>query len=146
DEQLQQARKMEAIGRLAGGVAHDFNNLLTVIRGNLDLVDRDATPDGPMSREPADAARAADRAPEVTAQLLTFSRQQVPTMRSLQLNAVVSETRSMLARVIGEEIRLETALASGLPPVEGDPGQLAQLVLNLVVNARDAMPGGGTIT
>lgn len=146
DEQLQQARKMEAIGRLAGGVAHDFNNLLTVIRGNLEMAVHDASSDSQLAHDLSDAVRAAERASELTAQLLMFSRHQVPSLRILQLNAVVSETRSMLARVIGEGIRLEMALAPDLPEVEGDPGQLAQMVLNLVLNARDAIPGGGTIT
>ena len=145
DEQLRQAQKLEAVGRLAGGVAHDFNNLLTVIQGNLDLVRSTPGADPEFGEALNDAARAADRAAGLTAQLLTFSRRQVAQLRVLQLNEVVAETRSMLLPVIGEGIQLDTELDDTIPPVEADPGQLSQVILNLVLNARDAMPGGGRV-
>lgn len=145
DEQLRESQKLEAVGQLAGGVAHDFNNLLTVIQGNLELVRSAPVQDPELAEALDDALRAADRAAGLTAQLLTFSRRQVPQRRILQLNEIVSETRSMLQRVIGEQVRLTTDLDAHLPPVEGDPGQLSQVILNLVLNARDAMPAGGEI-
>ncbi len=145
EEQLRESQKLEAVGQLAGGVAHDFNNLLTVIQGNLELVRSAPEQDPELAEALDDALRAADRAAGLTAQLLTFSRRQVSQRRILQLNEIVSETRSMLQRVIGEGVRLATDLDATLPPVEGDPGQLSQVILNLVLNARDAMPKGGEI-
>jgi len=146
EEQLQQARKLEAVGRLAGGVAHDFNNLLTVINGYADLlVSEQDLPPGAHEEinEILDASR---RAKSLTDQLLTYSRKQVRISQILDLNAQVSQMQSMLRRLIGEHIALVTDLAPDLGPVRADPGQLQQVILNLAVNARDSMGDGGTLT
>jgi PAS domain S-box-containing protein len=142
-QQLQQAMKMEAVGRLAGGVAHDFNNLLTAILGNLSLAQEhpEAAPE-----LLADAQGAAERAARLTQQLLAFSRKQIIAPRVLDLNALVTEVGRMLGRLVGEEVRLVTSLAEELWLVKVDAGQLEQVLVNLAVNARDAMPGGGTLT
>jgi two-component system, cell cycle sensor histidine kinase and response regulator CckA len=143
DEQLRQDQKMRAIGQLAGGLAHDFNNLLTVILGNVEpmLV---AIPPGERWRREAEQIRlAAERAAALTGQLLAFSRKQVVAPSTLDLNEVVRETEQMLERLIGEHIRLSTDFASELPRVRMDRSQVEQLLLNLTVNARDAMPEGG---
>jgi two-component system cell cycle sensor histidine kinase/response regulator CckA len=144
--QFLQAQKMEAVGRLAGGVAHDFNNLLTAIRGNADLVLLDLADDHPVREDVEEIRRASDRAASLTRQLLAFSRRQVlqPTRHSL--NATVREMQKMLRRLIGEDVHLQVALDPGLDTVRVDPGQMEQVVLNLAVNARDAMPGGGELT
>jgi signal transduction histidine kinase/CheY-like chemotaxis protein len=145
-ERLRQAHKMEAVGRLAGGVAHDFNNLLTIIRGNSDLL---------MDREGADnlhrrcveqIQKAASRAVSMTRQLLAFSRMQVLQPRVLDLNAVVADMGKMLPRLIGEHIEFSFLPDSQQALVKADPGQLEQVIMNLAVNARDAMPNGGTLT
>ncbi len=146
EQQLQQAQKMEAIGRLAGGVAHDFNNLLTVITGYGEvLLDRllpgDATRD-----QVGEMKKAADRAASLTRQLLAFSRQQVVSPRPLDLNLVVSDLDKMLRRLIGEDVSLTSVPTSGLGLVKADPGQVEQVLMNLAVNARDAMPQGGKLT
>jgi PAS domain S-box-containing protein len=146
EDQLRHAQKMEAIGRLAGGVAHDFNNLLTVINGYTDvLLDRIA--DG--STEHADLAmirEAGDRAAALTAQLLAFSRRTIIAPKALNLNVLVERLAKMCQRIIGERIALETRLETPLAAVMADAGQIEQVVMNLVVNARDAMPCGGTLT
>ncbi len=144
-EQLQQAMKMEAVGRLAGGVAHDFNNLLTAISGNLELAKLEVDPLHPLSQYLAEASHAVALAAEVTHQLLIFSRRQVIAPRNIDLNQLLTTLRKMLARLIGEHIRLETRLADHLGTVQADPGQFQQLVVNLCVNARDAMPEGGRL-
>jgi two-component system cell cycle sensor histidine kinase/response regulator CckA len=146
EDQLRQAQKMEAIGRLAGGVAHDFNNLLSVILGHLDLALDD--PAGPHASPETLAIiqRAAERASGLTRQLLAFSRKQVLQPRRVEMNEIVAETVKMLPRILGENVRVETELAHDLPPVRADAGQLAQVVMNLVVNAREAMPRGGVVT
>jgi PAS domain S-box-containing protein len=145
DEQLRHVQKMEAIGRLAGGVAHDFNNLLSVMRGNLDLaMDSVRSGQAPVE-EISEAIGAVDRASSLTRQLLTFSRRQVAQPRLLQLNNIVAELQGMLQRMIGEQIALQTELDPQLPRVEADPGQMEQVLLNLVVHARDAMPDGGEL-
>ncbi|MGB6429699.1 MAG: ATP-binding protein [Candidatus Acidiferrales bacterium] len=146
EEQLRQAHKMEAVGRLAGGVAHDFNNLLTIIRGNADiLADREGA-DYLQKRCVDQIRNASGRAVSMTRQLLAFSRMQVLQPRVLDLNTIVSEMGKMLPRLIGEHIEYFYAPEPKLAPVLADPGQLEQVILNLAVNARDAMPGGGKLT
>ncbi|HET8654184.1 MAG TPA: ATP-binding protein [Longimicrobiaceae bacterium] len=146
EEELRQAQKMEAIGRLAGGVAHDFNNLLTVISGQAQLL-RDEPGDADEALTSLEEIlQAADRASGLTRQLLAFSRRQVLEPRVLELNAVVSGVERMLRRLIGEDVQLSVSLAPEAGRVEADPGQLEQVLMNLSVNARDAMPGGGTLT
>ena len=146
-EQLRQAQKMESIGRLAGGIAHDFNNLLTAIRGYAELTllefDSNVAPDRDNVEQ---IARAADRAASLTSQLLAFSRKQVLRPQVIDLNEVVENMASMVARMLGEDVVLSTALDSAVGPTLADPTQLEQVVLNLAINARDAMPGGGTLS
>jgi PAS domain S-box-containing protein len=142
----QQAQKMEAIGRLAGGVAHDFNNLLTAIIGYSEMVLSQIGPDKPISRDLAEIRHASDRAVALTTQLLEFGRAQPLEVIPVSLNDVITETRNMLGRIIGEDIEIKLGLAEGLPCVLGNRVQLEQVLVNLVMNARDAMPRGGTIT
>jgi len=142
---LLQAQKMEAMGRLAGGVAHDFNNLLTVIKGYSDLLMQEAAPGSPAWRAAQQINLAADRASFLTTELLAFSRQQVVQPRLLDLNRVVADTQKMLARLIGEDIELEARLSESPVMVELDPGQITQVLLNLAANSRDAMPRGGKL-
>ncbi|MFC1476040.1 PAS domain S-box protein [Candidatus Zixiibacteriota bacterium] len=146
EEQLRQAQKMEAIGRLAGGVAHDFNNLISVIAGHAELLLHRLGPDDPLSRNVGEIKQTADRASGLTRQLLAFSRKQVLEPKVLNINAVVVGVETMLQRLIGEHIELTTATDPGLGPVTADPGQIEQVLMNLVVNARDALPEGGRIT
>jgi PAS domain S-box-containing protein len=146
EQQLRQASKMEAVGRLAGGVAHDFNNLLTVIGGYAQML-RDSLPPADSLREVVEEiARAADRANALTQRLLSFSRHQVVQPKVLELNSVVSGLNKMLRRVIGADIELATALRPDLARVKVDRSQIEQILVNLIVNARDAMPGGGRLT
>jgi PAS domain S-box-containing protein len=144
-EQLQQAMKMEAIGRLAGGVAHDFNNLLTAIVGNAELGRRKLAAADPLVRFFDEITKAADSATSLTRQLLAFSRRQIIEPVVLDLNDLVRNLELMLKRLIGEDVSLETALGEDLGNVRVDPGQFEQVLVNLVVNARDAMPNGGTL-
>lgn len=143
--QLNQAMKMESIGRLAGGVAHDFNNLLTAITGNVALAMMDVEQDSPLAEPLAEIENAARRAASLTQQLLAFSRKQVVEPRVLNVNEVIGSLRSMLTRLIGEDIDLKMMPGEPLDPVKIDPGQLEQIIVNLIVNARDAMPSGGKL-
>jgi len=145
EDQLRQAQKMEAIGRLAGGVAHDFNNLLTAIIGYSDLV-REQIASETTRRDLDEVRAAAMRAAELTRQLLAFSRKQVLTPAVLDLNLRVGGLQAMLQRLIGEHVKLQTSLSADLWRVKGDAGQVEQVIVNLAVNARDAMPHGGRLT
>jgi diguanylate cyclase (GGDEF)-like protein len=144
--QLRQAQKMEVVGRLAGGVAHDFNNLLMVIKGYSELLAERLRENDPLRRMAEEALKAADRAAALTGQLMAFSRQQKLQPKVLDLNAVIAEVEKLLRRLLGEHIELATVAEPGLAPVEADPGQIEQVILNLAVNARDAMPEGGKLT
>lgn len=146
DVQLQQAQKMEAIGRLAGGVAHDFNNLLTVIRCYSEFIGEAVAQNEPVRAQVEEVRKAADRASGLTAQLLAFSRKQVLECRLVKLDDIISKSGSLLRRLIGEDIQVITRLQTDLAWVKADPTQLDQVVINLAVNARDAMPQGGTLT
>jgi len=144
EEQLRQAQKMEAIGRLAGGVAHDFNNLLTAILGYADLL-LDSNPPADVRDSVDEIRKAGERAASLTKQLLAFSRKQVLQPKILDLNAVLAETDSMLRRVLGEDVTFVFERDPNLWRVQADPGQIQQVLLNLAVNARDAMPEGGVL-
>ena len=146
DEQLRQAQKMEAIGRLAGGVAHDFNNLLTAIIGYTDMIAERIDSNDQIGRDVAEIRKAADRGAALTRQLLSFSRKQFLNPTILDLNETVSGLLQMLPRVIGEHIQTTVSLAGDLSRVQADASQMEQVLVNLVLNARDAMPGGGNLT
>ena len=144
--QLLQSQKLEAVGRLAGGVAHDFNNLLTVINGYGDLLLRRLTPLDPIRHQVEQVRRAGEKAAQLTQQLLAFSRKQIIQPKPVDLNILVRDCWEMLSRLIGEDIKLNVALASSLGQIMADPGQIHQVLMNLLVNARDAMPDGGRVT
>jgi PAS domain S-box-containing protein len=146
EQQLLQAQKMEAVGRLAGGVAHDFNNLLGVIMGYTDLLARELGANSLLSLRIEAIQTACQRAASLTAQLLAFSRRQVLQPKVMNLNSLVAETDTMLRRLIGEDVEATTVLDPDLGQVKADPGQIVQVILNLAVNARDAMPSGGKLT
>jgi PAS domain S-box-containing protein len=146
EEQLRQAQKIEAVGKLAGGVAHDFNNLLTVINGRTDLLLRRLDEDDPLHRKLNAIKDAGERAAALTRQLLAFSRKQILQPKVLDLNQVIFETNKMLQRLIGEDVDLLVGLAPDLGKVKADPSQIEQVLMNLSVNARDAMPKGGKLT
>jgi PAS domain S-box-containing protein len=145
-DQVIQAQKMEAVGRLAGGVAHDFNNILTAITGYTDLLLADLPADDPRREDVDEIHRAAQRAAALTQQLLAFSRRQVMQPRVIDLNVLVVDIEKLLKRLLGEDIALATALDPATGPVRADPNQIQQVLMNLAVNARDAMPRGGRIT
>ena len=146
EEQVMLSKKMEAIGRLAGGVAHDFNNILTAIGGYTDLLLADLPPDDHRRHDVEEIYQAAQRAAGLTQQLLAFSRRQVLQPKVIDLNALVPEIEKMLRRLIGEDILFATVLHPHLGNVRADPGQIEQVIVNLAVNARDAMPDGGRLT
>jgi len=146
EAELRQSQKMEAVGSLAGGIAHDFNNLLTVINGYSELSLRGLQPEDALALNIEEIKKAGKRAATLTRQLLAFSRKQVLQPKVLDLNTVISDLEKMLRRLIGEDIDLRTVLKGGLLRVYADPGQIEQVIMNLVVNARDAMPDGGKLT
>jgi signal transduction histidine kinase/CheY-like chemotaxis protein len=146
EDQLRQAQKMEAIGRLAGGVAHDFNNLLTAILGHVALALRGRDDPARLRRRLEEIERAGERAAGLTQQLLAFSRKQVLQPRVMDLNDAVRDMQGILRRLIGEDVELLVSLAPGRLPVHADPTQLQQVIMNLAVNARDALPRGGRLT
>lgn len=146
EAQLRQAQKMESIGTLAGGIAHDFNNLMAAVTGYSTMLLMDLDEEHPFREDIEEIKKAADRAASLTRQLLAFSRKQMLQPRVLNLNAVVTDVSKMLGRLIGENIRLTTDLDPALWQVEVDPAQIEQVLINLTVNARDAMPQGGTVT
>jgi two-component system, cell cycle sensor histidine kinase and response regulator CckA len=145
EDQFRQAHKMEAVGRLAGGVAHDFNNVLTIIRAQTEFLLADLPADAPLRAEVLEIQNAADRAATFTRQLLAFSRRQLLQPEVLELNGVITGMEMMVRRLVGEDVVVLTKLHPDLPRVWADPGQLQQVILNLAVNARDAMPHGGTL-
>ena len=146
EQQLRQAQKMEAVGRLAGGIAHDFNNLLTVIGGFGELIAESLEAEHPAKRQVEEVRRATERATTLTRQLLAFSRRQVLEPKFIDLNTVVAGMETLLRRLLGEDIELVTHRALGLEMVKADPGQIGQVIMNLALNARDAMPRGGNLT
>jgi PAS domain S-box-containing protein len=146
-EQLLQSQKLESVGRLAGGIAHDFNNLLTVVMGNADLLQRRlAERDQALAGMAADIAQAAERGSELTSQLLTFSRRQLVERAALSLNDVVRESERMMRRLIGEDVEVHLDLDPELPATMGNRAQMLQVLMNLVINSRDAMPNGGRVS
>jgi len=146
DRQLRQAQKMEALGRLAGGVAHDFNNLLTAISGNCTLLQARVAADEESLSLAEEISAAAKRGANLTRRLLVFSRRHVDERKAVRVNALIEGIRNLLERVIGEDIQLSTELTRDLPLCSLDPGEFEQALVNLAVNARDAMPGGGKLT
>ncbi len=145
EQQVRQVQKLEAVGRLAGGIAHDFNNILVVIRLSTELMLGKVTPESPLTHSLLQVLNASDRAAALTRQLLAFGRQQVMQTRTVNLNTVVTDTMELLRRTIGEDIHLVTELCEELHSTRVDPDQMAQVIMNLAINSRDAMPEGGTL-
>src|SRR6202044_2657754 len=145
EKQLRMAQKMQAIGRLSGGIAHDFNNLLGVIIGYSQVLRRKLDPNSPLKEHAEEVEKAANRAVSLTRQLLAFSRQQILTLAVVDLNTLVSDMQKMLPRLIGEDIAIDIDLDPSLGTTKADQGQIEQVVMNLAVNARDAMPNGGKL-
>jgi PAS domain S-box-containing protein len=145
-EQLRQAQKLESVGRLAGGIAHDFNNMLTAINGYSEITLRNLEQVDPLRRNLEEIKKAGERSAALTQQLLAFSRQQILQPTVLDLNGVILDTIKMLQRLIGEDIQIHTGFHPTLGLINGDAAQLSQVIMNLTVNARDAMPGGGELT
>jgi PAS domain S-box-containing protein len=145
EEQLRQTQKMEAVGQLAGGIAHDFNNILAVIISNADLALETLGPDHPAAADLAEIDAAATRAAGLTRQLLAFSRKERRKVEKLALNTIVTNVEKMLSRIVGEDVSISALLATKIGAVEADAGQIEQILMNLAVNARDAMPSGGRI-
>jgi PAS domain S-box-containing protein len=146
EEQLRLAQRMEAVGQLAGGVAHDFNNLLAAMKGVIDLALLDQPPESALAGEFRELDQLVRRAADLTRQLLTFGRRQALEVRVVDVNALLGDVVKLLGRLIGEDVRLTVRLTADRPTVQADPGQLEQVVMNLCVNARDAMPRGGELT
>src|SRR5262249_30856301 len=146
EEQLRQSQKMEAVGQLAGGVAHDFNNLLTAIIGYCNLVLEDGPEDSTIRSDLEEIRSAGERAASLTRQLLAFSRRQMLQPQLVDLNELIQQVQKLLRRLIGEDVELKTALAPDLWTIRVDPASLEQVLINLAVNARDAMPTGGRLT
>ena len=146
ENELRQAQKMEAVGRLATGIAHDFNNLITVLLGYSDELIEEAAPNSTVYSAAVEVRRAADRASALTQQLLAFSRRQTSVAQSIDLNQVIAQMEDLIRRLIGPEIRLEFSLQPDLAMISADSPQIGQVLMNLIVNARDAMPNGGTLT
>ncbi len=145
EEQFRQAQKMEAIGRLAGGIAHDFNNLLTVIKGHCELIGGNLGPGASIASEIEGVSRAAERAQVLTRQLLAFSRRQLLAPKNVDLNSIVANMEQLLNRLLGENVRLRAALDPDAGAILADPNQIEQVIMNLAVNARDAMSDGGEV-
>ncbi len=145
EEQFRQAQRLESVGRLAGGVAHDFNNLLTVINGYAEMLLEDAAVTGASTDELTEIRKAGERAAGLTQQLLAFSRRQTVQVSAININTVVTDTEKLLRRLIGEDVELVTRLTSDLGCILADPGQIQQIIMNLAINSRDAMPEGGTL-
>jgi two-component system cell cycle sensor histidine kinase/response regulator CckA len=146
EAQARQVQKMEAVGRLSGGIAHDFNNLLGVIIGYVEMMEPHVSPSDRLHKGVAEIKKASERAASLTRQLLAFSRQQVLEPKILDLNAVVADIENLLRRAIGEDVELTTVFAPNLGRVVADKGQIEQVIMNLAINARDAMPNGGKLT
>jgi len=144
-EQLLQAQKLESIGQLAGGVAHDFNNILTVILGYGEVILNSLSNDNAMRRDVEEILKAGQRAADLTRQLLIFSRKHVVQPQVINLNSIIKNIKKMLNRLIGENIEITTMLSEGIGSIKADPGQIEQVIMNLVINARDAMPTGGKL-
>ena len=144
--QLRESQKMEAIGRLAGGVAHDFNNVLTAITIGSEMLLGDLSSGDPKRQDVEEIQKAAERATSLTRQLLTFSRRQMVEVKLLDVNFIISDMDKMLRRLIGEDVQLDTILEPKLNSIKGDSGSIEQVIMNIVVNASDAMPNGGKIT